>query len=166
MPALLVGLLGWRYAASLADRLSWRRLLLASYAGSVAWSFSLALVDGTRGLLPVTGQPLRVPAHRPVRPDVPAMLHDLHRPDLLSAAPDNWPTHVAGHPPGALLVFVGLDRVGLGGDLAAGSVVTLCAASTAVAVLVALRALGAERVARTAAPYLVLTPAVVFMAVC
>ena len=23
-------------------------------------------------------------------------------------APGNWPTHVAGHPPGALLFFVGL----------------------------------------------------------
>ena len=93
------------------------------------------------------------------------MLHEFVSRISYSAAPDNWPTHVAGHPPGAVLFFVWLDRLGLGGDLAAGVVVTLCAASTAVAVLVALRALGAERVARTAAPYLVLTPAVVFMAV-
>jgi hypothetical protein len=44
-------------------------------------------------------------------------------------------------------------------------VVTVLAASTAVAVLVALRALDAEEVARRAAPFLVLTPAAVFMAV-
>jgi hypothetical protein len=44
-------------------------------------------------------------------------------------------------------------------------VVTVLAASTAAAVLVALRALGAEDVARRAAPFLVLTPAAVFMAV-
>ena len=30
------------------------------------------------------------------------------------AADDNWPTHVAGHPPATLLFFVGLVRVGLG----------------------------------------------------
>jgi hypothetical protein len=81
------------------------------------------------------------------------------------SADDNWPTHVAGHPPGALLFFVVLVRLGLGGDLAAGVVVTVIAASTAVAVLVALRALGAEEAARRAAPFLVLTPAAVFMAV-
>jgi hypothetical protein len=74
-------------------------------------------------------------------------------------------THVAGHPPGALLVFVALVRMGLGGDMAAGLVVTAAAASIAVAVLVALRALGAEPLARRAAPFLVLTPAAVFMAV-
>jgi methylthioxylose transferase len=81
------------------------------------------------------------------------------------AAADNWPTHVAGHPPATLLFFVGLDRVGLGGDFAAGMVVTVLAATTAVAVLVTLRALGAEEWARRAAPFLVLTPAAVFMAV-
>ena len=72
---------------------------------------------------------------------------------------------MAGHPPGALLVFVVLHRLGLGGDWAAGMVVTLLAASTSVAVLVALRALGAEHVARRAAPFLVLGPAAVWMAV-
>jgi hypothetical protein len=72
---------------------------------------------------------------------------------------------VAGHPPATLLFFVMLDRVGLGGDFAAGMVVTVLAATTSVAVLVTLRALGAEQWARLAAPFLVLTPAAVFMAV-
>jgi methylthioxylose transferase len=44
-------------------------------------------------------------------------------------------------------------------------VVTVLAATTAVAVLVTLRTLGAELMARRAAPFLVLTPAAVFMAV-
>ncbi|MCW2758003.1 MAG: hypothetical protein JWO46_1749, partial [Nocardioidaceae bacterium] len=52
-----------------------------------------------------------------------------------------------------------------GGDFAAGFVVTLAAATVAPAVLVTLRALGAEVGARRAAPFLVLTPAAVFMAV-
>ena len=41
----------------------------------------------------------------------------------------------------------------------------MIAATTALAVLVTLRALGAEAVARRAAPFLVLGPAAVFMAV-
>src|SRR5690242_18759745 len=47
LPAVLVGVLGWRYAATLAERLPWRQLLLASYAGSLSWLLSLALVDGS-----------------------------------------------------------------------------------------------------------------------
>src|SRR3954451_16505812 len=45
VPAVLLALLGWRYGASLASRLSWGRLLSASYAASLAWLLSLALVD-------------------------------------------------------------------------------------------------------------------------
>ncbi|HTE18637.1 MAG TPA: hypothetical protein VK689_09700, partial [Armatimonadota bacterium] len=81
------------------------------------------------------------------------------------AAPDNWVTHVAGHPPGALLFFVVLDRLSLAGDLSAGLIVTSLAASTPIAVLVTLRALGAEVSARRAAPFLVLGPAAVWTAV-
>ncbi len=72
---------------------------------------------------------------------------------------------MAGHPPGALLFFVLLVNLGLGGDLAAALVVTAIAATTAVAVLDTLRTLGAERLARRAAPLLVLGPAAVWMAV-
>ena len=56
-------------------------------------------------------------------------------------------------------------HLGLGGDLVAGLVVTVLAATTAPAVLTTVRALGAEPAARRAAPFLVLAPAAVFMAV-
>ena len=49
--------------------------------------------------------------------------------------------------------------------LAAGLVVTVVAATTAVAVMSTLRALGAERAARRAAPFLVLGPAAIWQAV-
>ena len=78
---------------------------------------------------------------------------------------DNWPVHIAGHPPGALLFFVVLVWLGLGGGLAAGFVVVLLAASTPVAVLVTVRRLGAEECARRAAPFLVMGPAAIWMAV-
>ena len=73
--------------------------------------------------------------------------------------------HVAGHPPGALTFFVLLVRLGLGSGLAAGLVVTLLAASTALAVLQTMRVLGAEPQARLAAPFLVIGPAAVWQCV-
>src|SRR3954447_759913 len=164
VPALLVGLVGWRYAAQVADRLSWRWLLVASYAGSLAWLLSLALVDGTRGLSRSLGNPYE---YLRTAGDV-GSVHTLLRTyvDRIPYGTEHsWPTHVAGHPPGTLLFFVGLVKLGLGGDLAAGVVVSVLAATTALAVLVTLRALDAEDVARRAAPFLVLTPAAVFMAV-
>jgi hypothetical protein len=164
VPAVVIALLGWRYAAGLAARLPWRRLLLASYAASLAWLLSLALVDGTSGLSRSLGNPYEYLRTARGVGNVHTLLQT-YVDRIPYAAGDNWPTHVAGHPPGTLLFFVGLVRVGLGGDLAAGVVVTVLAASTAVAVLVALRALAAEELARRAAPFLVLTPAAVFMAV-
>jgi hypothetical protein len=164
LPAVALALLGWRYAAALAERLPWRHLLAASYAGSLAWLLSLALVDGTDGLSRALGNPYEYLRTAREVGDVGTLL-DTYVSRIPYSAADNWPTHVAGHPPGTLLFFVGLVKVGLGGDLAAGVVVTVLAASTAVAVLVALRALDAEATARQAAPFLVLTPAAVFMAV-
>lgn len=164
LPAVLLAVAAVAWAGSLAQRLSWGRLLLAAYAAGLAWLLSLALVDGRSGLTRAIGDRYEYlpSAHRVT--DVHALLQGyVDRIPLHS--PDAWPTHPAGHPPLALLFFVGLDRVGLGDPLAAGLVVTAIGASVAVGVLVALRALGAEEVARTAAPFLVLTPAAVFLAV-
>src|SRR3954447_15217811 len=57
LPAVLLAVLGWRYAAGLAERLPWRGLLAASYGASLAWLLCLALVDGTSGLSRVLGNP-------------------------------------------------------------------------------------------------------------
>jgi len=84
-------------------------------------------------------------------------------PDTIPNA--NWPVHIAGHPPGALGFFVLLSRTGLGDGFAAGVVVTLIAATTALAVMVTLRLLGAEQMARWAAPFLVFGPAAIWQAV-
>jgi methylthioxylose transferase len=164
VPAIAIALLGWRFGPRLAERLSWPRLLLVSYAVGLAWLLSLALVAGTDGVGGVLGSRYEyLPAARDVT-DVPSLLSG-YVDRIPRAATDSWPTHVAGHPPGALLFFVLLVRVGLGGSFAAGLVVTVLAATTALAVLTTLRALGAEEAARRAAPFLVLAPAAVFMAV-
>ncbi len=165
VPALVLAVLGWRYADALAARLRWPRLLLASYGGGVAWLFALAFVDGSDGVSRALGNPYEYLETARRISDIPAMLTEFVDRIPYAAEPDNWVTHVAGHPPGALLFFVCLDRLGLGDDFAAGAVVTLLAATLPLAVLVTLRTLGAEAVARRAAPFLVLGPAAVWLAV-
>lgn len=164
VPAVLVALVAVLRAERWARRLSWRWLLAASYAGGLAWLLSLALVDGTDGLTRVMANDTEYLVTARGVDDVGALL-TTYVDRIPLDHPDNWPIHVAGHPPGALLMFVALVRVGLGGDLAAGLAVTVVAASVPVAVLVACRALGAADLARRAAPFLVLTPAAVFLAV-
>ena len=162
--AIALALLGWRYAERVAERLPWRALLLACFVVGFGWLVALALVDGEAGLTRVLGNPYEYLETAREVDDVGLMLETFVD-RIPFGLDDAWVTHVAGHPPGALLFFVGLVRIGLGGDLAAALVVTGLAATTAPAVLVTLRALGAEQVARRAAPFLVLTPAAVFMAV-
>jgi hypothetical protein len=162
--AVLLAVAAWRWGPALAERLSWRRLLVVAYVAGLAWLLALALVDGTDGLSRQLGNPYEYLRTARAVDDVSTLLHG-YVDRIPISAPDAWPTHVAGHPPGMLLVFVALVRIGLGGDLAAGVVVTVLAASTALAVLVTVRTLGSERLARRAAPFLVLAPAAVFMAV-
>ncbi|MCB0895370.1 MAG: hypothetical protein H6529_09215 [Nocardioides sp.] len=164
LPAVAIGLAGWWSGPRLAERLSWGRLMLVSYVVGLAWLLALALVDGTDGITRALGSHYEyLPSARDVT-DVHALLQG-YVDRIPIDSPHAWPTHPAGHPPGALLFFVLLVRVGLGGSLAAGLVVTALAATAALAVLVTVRALGSEAAARRAAPFLVLGPSAVFMAV-
>ena len=74
-----------------------------------------------------------------------------------------YPTHVKGHPPGAVLAFVGLDRVGLS-DAAVAFVVLAVAASAAPAALIAVDRLAGRETARRAAVFVGLAPAVIWIA--
>jgi hypothetical protein len=164
VPAVVLALLSWRYAGELAERLTWRWLLVASYAAGLTWLLSLALVDGVSGLTRTMDHSYDYLHTAREVTDVREVLED-YVTRIPIRHPDNWPVHVAGHPPGALLFFVGLVRVGLGGSLTAGLVVTVLAATAAPAVLQTVRLLGAEGMARRAAPFVVLSPAAVFVAV-
>ena len=64
-----------------------------------------------------------------------------------------------------MLLHIALVRLGLGGDLVAALVIVAIAATIPLATMTTLRALGAESMARLAAPFLVLSPAAVFLAV-
>ncbi|WP_435828274.1 hypothetical protein [Nocardia testacea] len=148
-----------------ADRLPWRRLLTAGYLTAVAWAFALALVDGwRRGFTARLADGHEYLAEVPAVTDIPATVASFAD-RIVDGRPDSWTTHVSGHPPGALLFFVLLDRMGLGGSTWAGIVCVLAGSSAPVAVAVALRALGAEGHARRALPFLVLAPAAIWVAV-
>ncbi len=106
------------------QNLPWRRLLLVVYALGLAWMLSLATVDGLDGIgviLDTQYEYLRTA--RAVTDFGETLRIYVDRIPLDSE--DNWPVHIAGHPPGALLFFVVLVRLGLGSGLAAGLVVTV-----------------------------------------
>ncbi|MFI9470516.1 hypothetical protein ACIHBQ_23990 [Streptomyces sp. NPDC052492] len=151
------------YGPALAARLPWRRLLLTVWGGALAWTWSLALADGwsrgVAGRLTTRHEYLQVVDRWQ---DIPATLRDFHA-HILIGTPDNWPAHVAGHPPGATLTFVLLDRIGLSGGGWAGAFVITAGTTAAVAVLVTVRRLADEGLARRAAPFLVLAPAAVWV---
>ncbi|MGP3978485.1 hypothetical protein ACTWQF_31655 [Streptomyces sp. 8N114] len=163
--ALLVAAVVLGYGPALASRLPWRRLLAAAWGASMAWIWSLALVDGWhRGVANQLTSAYEYLQEVDRFGDVGAALRTFTD-HILLHSPDNWVPHVAGHPPAAVLTFVGLDRVGLGGGPWASAWVITVGSSSAAAVLVALRALTDEQQARRAAPFLVLAPTAVWMGV-
>ncbi len=164
LPALLIGVLGAQRAVDLTARMAWPRLLVWVFVVGLAWMLALAYVDGSRGVSEILGTQYEYLRTARRVTDLHATLQGFV-PRITQDQPGYWPTHVAGHPAGALVFFVVLVRLGLGGDLAAGLVVTVLAATTAVGVLVAVRALGAELQARRAAPFLVLGPAAIWQCV-
>jgi hypothetical protein len=149
----------------LARRLRWRPLLAVTWMSALTWAVALALVDGwDRGFASKFTSPDEYP-HEVLRfADISATLHNFAR-RIPDHQPDSWNTQVSGHPPGAALVFVMLDRIGMGGATWAAVVCTAIGTSTVAAVLVTLRALGASDAARHAAPFLVLAPAAIWIAV-
>ncbi|MET9971077.1 hypothetical protein ABZZ80_35545, partial [Streptomyces sp. NPDC006356] len=151
------------YGPALAARLPWRSLLPLAWATALAWIFSLALIDGWHrgiaGRLTSRHEYLQVIDRFA---DIPATLRGFTG-HILLGSPDHWPAHVAGHPPAAPLTFVLLDRIGLGGGGWAGVWCITVGATACVAVLVTVRALADEALARGAAPFLVLAPAAVWM---
>lgn len=148
-----------------AARWRWWALQLTVFLTSIAWMVSLAAVDGWAGLGAVLDNSYEYLRTARSVTDVGELLREFVSRIPFSAAPDNWPVHVAGHPPGALLFFVMLVRLGLGEATAVGLAVVVIAATTPVAVGVTLRRLGAEAAARRAAPFLVIGPAAIWTAV-
>ncbi|MEV0355681.1 hypothetical protein AB0H71_06400 [Nocardia sp. NPDC050697] len=150
---------------ALAARLSWPRLLTLGYVTALGWALLLALVDGwERGFTEHFTDPNEYLHEVPGVTDIGGMLGGFAD-RILDFQPDSWTTHVSGHPPGALLFFVLLDRAGLGGATWAAWACVLIGCTAVPAVAVAFDALGARDRARAALPYLALAPAALWIAV-
>ena len=163
--AVAIGVAAVIWGPGLAQRLPWRVLTFATWAVSCGWAFTLAMIDGWKvgfaGRLVARHEYLR---QVPTITDIPEMLRTFSS-RILDYQPHSWITHVSGHPPGALLTFVWLDRIGLGGGAWAGTLCLLIGSSAASAVIVALRAVSDEATARSAAPFVAVAPTAIWIAV-
>ena len=102
LPALVLGALACWRGVSVAESLTWGRLLLLAYAAGLAWMLALASVDGRDGIGEILQYKYEyLPTARQVD-DLPAILDEYTSRIPFSAGDQRWPPHLAGHPPGAL----------------------------------------------------------------
>lgn len=141
------------------ERTRWAVVVASSMVAALGWWVALALVDGVGGLSRgLYWQADYADGVSRASADPGAFLH-AYVPDLAS-----YPIAIRGHPPGFVLLFGGLERVGLTGPGWAALVVLLGGASAVAAVLVTVRAFAGELTARRAAPFVVLAPAAIWIA--
>lgn len=157
------GVVAW--GPSIVDRLPWRRAVGLAYVAGLLWTFSLAMIDGwSRGFAGRLTTEQEYLHEVGGITDIPAFLRQFTS-RILAGRPDTWTTHVGGHPPGATLIFVWLDRLGLGGGAWASTVCVLVGGLVVVAVPCTLRALDRPDAARVVLPFVVLFPGAVWMGV-
>ncbi|SPM38773.1 membrane protein, partial [Mycobacterium numidiamassiliense] len=165
VPAILIAMAAVAWGPVVAQRLSWRSLTLVSWAVACGWAFALAMIDGwQRGFAGRLTRPEEYLSQVPGITDIPAAVRTFAG-RIVDYQPNSWVTHVSGHPPGALLTFVWLDRIGLHGGAWAGLLCLLAGSSATAAVLVAVRALADEQTARRAAPFVAVAPTAIWVAV-
>ncbi len=161
---VLVGVLIITTGRWATHQLKWAPFLATAYAASWAWTMSLAFVDGTSGLSSVFERKREYlfDASRVV--SIHAALTDFIE-RIPYASPENWQTHVAGHPPGALLFFVLLDRLGISDPFWVGVTVVALGTTSVVAGAIAIKTLSGEQTARRVTIWWVLAPAAIWMGV-
>ncbi len=164
-PAVLIAVAAVMWGPTVAQRLSWRRLTLGTWATACGWAFALAMIDGwQRGFAGRLTTPDEYLWQVPTITDIPAAVRTFSS-RIVDYQPNSWVTHASGHPPGALLTFVWLDRIGLHGGAWAGLLCLLAGSSAAAAVVIGVRALADERTARRAAPFVAVAPTAIWVAV-
>jgi hypothetical protein len=164
-PAILIAVAAVVWGPLVAQRLPWRVLTLGTWATACGWAFALAMIDGWQrgfaGRLTTKDEYL---SQVPTITDIPAAVRTFSS-RILDYQPSSWVTHISGHPPGALLTFLWLDRLGLHGGAWAGLLCLLAGSSAAAAVVIGVRALADEQTARRAAPFVAVAPTAIWVAV-
>ena len=142
----------------IAGRLRWRALVAATSVLAAAWAVALALVDGAEAL---TAPLTRSSEYLSLVPGIDSVTAFV---STFTERVTDYPIHVRGHPPGMVVVLLGLSTVGLGGPGWAAALVIAGGASCASAALVAVREIAGLRRARAAAPFLATGPAAIWIA--
>ncbi len=150
--------------ARIAPRLGPVALPCATAAAAAAWTLALALVDGPASLAAPLTSPHDYLADVPRVDGAWSLLPSFADQVVARAGAEAWTTHVAGHPPGALLMFWWADRVGLGGPAWAAALLIVVGSSAAAAVAVAVRALAGPAAAAASSPLLALAPYALWVA--
>ncbi|WP_371811218.1 hypothetical protein [Aeromicrobium sp. CFBP 8757] len=164
LPAIAIGLLLVAVLPRIARALPWRAVLATAFATTWVWIVAVAMTEGTEGLARTFERRQEYVYDAQSVGSIHTMLQTfIDR--IPMDAPDNWYVHVAGHPPGALLYFVGIDRLGITDPFWIGLVCVTIASTAIVAVMITLRTLGSEALARSAMPWIVLAPTAVWMGV-
>jgi len=152
--ALLLTAACWR-GWWLAIRLRW--VAVAAVLGSMSFGVLLALVDGSDGLLYGAEDRSEYLSNLPITPPAGAFLRTfvgrLH----------TYSVHVRGHPPGFVLLLKLLDWVGIGGAWATAMLSVLATGLLSLGVLTVVHAIAGQDWARRCAPYLVVSPYLIWM---
>ena len=149
--------LAW-WGPRIAAAVTWRTLLVVTAFAAGVWALSLAMVDGIDALTaPLSGPHDYLAAVERVGSPAAFLRSFTDRLEDLSL-------HVQGHPPGMVLILWGLEWIGLGGQTWTTVLVIGAGASATTAALLTVRAMSGESNARKLAPFLALSPAVIWIA--
>lgn len=154
--AVGAGAAGVLLGSRLSERARWRRLVGASFVVALGWACALAFADGVRGF---TGPPSQIVDYSHTVAQVGSTL------DFLRGFVANIHTfagHVRSHPPGYVVLLLGLRGIGLAGTGWQMALQLAAAASAVPAALLAVRDVMGEGRARACAPFLMFLPAAVF----
>jgi len=153
---LAVVLVRWWVPA--VERLGWPRVLLGAWGWALLWPVVLQLTTGWDSLYEILADDLAyLGVARSI--DSPAAFLATFLDRIHDA-----PTHVAAHPPGAVLAHWLVDRLGGGSSDVLTATFLLIAASAAPAALIAMDRIAGRDAARRAAPFVGLAPAAIWIA--
>jgi hypothetical protein len=161
---VLAGVVVW-LGPPTARSMAWRGLVPAAWITATAWTMALALIDGWKvGVVDRMHSNGGYLAMVPRVGGLPDYLRSFAS-HIPQGRPGSWDTTVAGHPAGALLTFVWLHRIGLSGPTWASLFCLGVGCSAAPAVVITVKALSGEAMARRVVPFVALAPAAVWIGV-
>ncbi|MDN3242952.1 hypothetical protein [Glycomyces tritici] len=153
---LAAGALAIAVLPAAAARWRWRYVVIATAAAAVLFSTALALAHSH----PQTWSDLdnHYASHAHLVDDAGGLAPFL-RHYTEAQLEGAYPVHLQSHPPGLVLFFWGAARIGLDGLVFQNAVIQIAVAAMAAAALMTGRDVAGERLARRAAPFLVVAPA-------